>query len=99
MKKILLIASGVALSLMLPPLVQAAEPGSVSMEPAAGKTAERFPEMHRALRALENAKRDLEHAAHDFGGHRAKALELTNQAIQEVKEGVEYRRKEEKGKK
>jgi hypothetical protein len=100
MMKTLVIASGISLSLMLFPLAQAAEPGSAPMEqPMMGKKGERHPEMHRALHALQNAKRDLEHAAHDYGGHRAKAVELTNQAINEIKEGLEYDRKEEKGKK
>jgi hypothetical protein len=100
MMKTLVIASGISLSLMLFPLAQAAEPGTAPMEqPMMGKKGERHPEMHRALHALQNAKHDLEHAAHDYGGHRAKAVELTNQAINEIKEGLEYDRKEEKGKK
>jgi len=54
---------------------------------------ERHPEMRHALHALEKAKEALQHAAHDFGGHRAKALELTDQAIREVKEGLEFDRR------
>jgi len=37
-----------------------------------------------AMRALENAQHALQQGATDFQGHRVKALELTNQAIQEV---------------
>ena len=54
---------------------------------------ERHPEMRHALHALEKAREALQHAAHDFGGHRAKALELTDQAIREVKEGLEFDRR------
>ena len=54
---------------------------------------ERHPEMKHALNALERAKGDLEKAAHDFGGHREKALQLTDQAIQEVKAGLAYDKK------
>jgi hypothetical protein len=43
----------------------------------------RHPEIHRALRQLRAAKERLAAAAEDFGGHRAAALKLTNQAIAE----------------
>ena len=44
---------------------------------------ERHPEIRRALRALQNAKNSLQSGAHDFGGHRVKAVQLVDQAIQE----------------
>lgn len=83
MMKSLVVASGIALSLMLFTAAHAVD-------------SKGHPEMHRALHALENAKRDLEKAAHDYGGHRAKALELTDQAISEIKEGLEYVKHEKK---
>lgn len=43
----------------------------------------RHPEIHRALRALQNAQAALSSAAHDYHGHREKALKLTNDAIKE----------------
>jgi hypothetical protein len=52
--------------------------------------AEKQPHMQRALQALENARAQLEKAEHDKGGHRAKAIELINQAIVEVQAGIEY---------
>jgi len=51
---------------------------------------ENHAELDGALRALQRAKAGLEHASHDFGGHRAKALDLTNQAIDEVKQALAY---------
>ncbi len=42
--------------------------------------------LQRAENTLGQAKTALEEAAHDCGGHRAKALELTNQALAEVRE-------------
>ena len=92
------IASVTALSLMLIPLAYAAVPApspSTTTEKAqpSGRN-NRFPEMRHAHHALENAKRDLEKAAHDFGGHRAKALELTKQAIKEIDEGMQFARNE-----
>jgi hypothetical protein len=48
------------------------------------------PHMQEALRHLQAAAEELQKAEHDKGGHRAKALELTQQAIQHVNEGIRY---------
>jgi hypothetical protein len=52
--------------------------------------AERQPHMTAALESLQNAKAELEKGSADKGGHRAKAIDLVNQAIYEVKKGIEY---------
>lgn len=46
------------------------------------------PHMEAALNFLENARTDLQRANADKGGHRATALNLVNQAIDEVKLGI-----------
>ena len=46
------------------------------------------PHMQNALNALENAKRNLENATADKGGHRAKALDYVKDAIDQVKKGI-----------
>ena len=46
---------------------------------------EKHPELRRALRNLEKAQTNLTKAAHDFDGHREKALDLTQKAIEETK--------------
>lgn len=66
----------VLLSLSLTPRVKAAAP-------------QRYPEMHAALRHLEQARDALTNAAHDFHGHRAKALQQTGKAIDEVNKALE----------
>ena len=48
------------------------------------------PKMHRALEHLEQAKTNLQEGAHDKGGHRERALQLVDQAIAEVNEGIKY---------
>ena len=53
-------------------------------------TAEPQPKMRQALDSLRSAERALEQAAHDKGGHRAKALQLTKQAIDEVQAGIKF---------
>ncbi len=52
----------------------------------------RHPQILAAGRALRQAATHLERAAHDYGGHRAKALELVKQAEQELREAIEYAR-------
>jgi len=52
--------------------------------PAATPAAEPHPEIREALGALRHAKEHMEHAAHDFGGHRVEAIEAANQAIRQL---------------
>jgi hypothetical protein len=51
-------------------------------------SAEEQRHMTAALDRLEGAKVELEAADHDKGGHRAKALRLTQEAIEEVRAGI-----------
>jgi hypothetical protein len=46
--------------------------------------AEPHPEIREALAALRRAKEHMEHAAHDFGGHRVEALRATDEAIKQL---------------
>ena len=46
------------------------------------------PHMQNALRALRNAKAELETATPDKAGHRVKAIGLVDQAIAEVNAGI-----------
>ena len=46
------------------------------------------PHMTNALSSLQAAASELQLATHDKGGHRAKALALTNRAITEVQAGI-----------
>jgi hypothetical protein len=48
------------------------------------------PHMKASLEALENAKSQLEKGSGDKGGHRVKALQLTKEAIEQVKKGIEF---------
>lgn len=52
--------------------------------------ADKQPLMKKALDALNVAQNALTNATHDKGGHRKKALELTDQAIEEVKKGIAF---------
>jgi hypothetical protein len=48
--------------------------------------------MDAALDKLRSARSNLEAATDDKGGHRVKALEHVNKAIDEVQKGIEYDR-------
>jgi hypothetical protein len=52
--------------------------------------AEPHPQIREALGALRRAKEHMEHAAHDFGGHRVEAIEATNRAIQQLELCLKY---------
>jgi hypothetical protein len=62
--------------------------GAAGMAIAATAEAVPQPHMQAALRALRNAKSQLDMAVPDKAGHRAKAMELVNQAIAETEEGI-----------
>jgi len=47
---------------------------------------ERCPAIHEAIRALEGAERDMREARHDFCGHKARAMEITHNAIVQLRE-------------
>ncbi|RYZ40864.1 MAG: hypothetical protein EOO71_14350 [Myxococcaceae bacterium] len=52
--------------------------------------AERQPRMRDALAHLETALSDLRAANSDKGGHRVKAIQLTEQAISAVRDGIQF---------
>ena len=54
---------------------------------------ERHPEIRKAITALEHAKYALQHADHDFGGHRADALAATDKAIEQLRLALQYDKK------
>jgi hypothetical protein len=48
------------------------------------------PHMSAALGHLQQAKEELQRATPNKGGHRERAMELVNQAIQQVQDGERY---------
>jgi hypothetical protein len=81
MKKNLITATlGIAIMLVL--LVSSAS------RPAQGQ-----PHMQAGLEHLKQAKASLEKATADKGGHRAKAIQLINEAMVEVEKGIEFDKK------
>jgi hypothetical protein len=58
----------------------------------AGRASADQPRMQAALEHLRMAKVELEKADHDKGGHRDRAIRLTNDAIAEVERGMRFDR-------
>ena len=54
---------------------------------------EQHPQIAAAMQHLREAKQNLEHAAHDFGGHRAAALKHVNEALEECRQALAYDKK------
>ena len=58
--------------------------------PTAGGPPTGQPKMREALAQLRIAREDLQKAEANKGGHREKALELVNEAINQVQAGESY---------
>ena len=61
---------------------ESAQPPAAAREP--------HPEIREAIASLHHAKEHLEHAAHDFGGHRVEAIRATDVAIHQLEECLRY---------
>jgi hypothetical protein len=57
------------------------------------KGVERHPHIRAAIRELQEARKELETAAHDFGGHRKEAIEAIDNALKQLREALEYDKK------
>src|SRR5579862_1239220 len=59
-------------------------------KPAAPVPPEKHPKIREALSALRASREDLEHAAHDFGGHRVEAMHAIDEAIRQLEICLKY---------
>jgi hypothetical protein len=61
-------------------------------QPAAAPAAvpEPHPEIREAIESLRHAKDHLEHAAHDFGGHRVEAIKAIDEALHQLNDCLKY---------
>ena len=66
-------------------------PDGPAAVPVAVKPAhhEHHPEVHKAMRKLRGAKQDLEKATQEYGGHKAKAMEAIDKALEELRAALE----------
>lgn len=59
----------------------------------AGKVAADQPHMEKAIDHLQSARRELNDATPDKGGHRERALKLVDDAIAETRKGMRFDRR------
>ena len=60
--------------------------------PAAAPAAapEPHPEIREAIESLRRARNHLEHAAHDFGGHRVEAIKSIDESLRQLQDCLKY---------
>jgi hypothetical protein len=58
-------------------------------EPAKAVPAD-HPEIHEAINSLRHAREHLDHAAHDFGGHRVEAIRAIDEALHQLDVCLRY---------
>jgi hypothetical protein len=85
--------AGLALALTLssPAIAKTPEPPKSGQMKSEGK--EEHPHIEAAIKALETAKQHLQTATHDFNGHRAKALDHVNAALEECRDALKVDKK------
>jgi hypothetical protein len=54
------------------------------------------PRIARAINALRDARDYMDHAPHDFGGHRVDAIRATDEAIRQLNFALAYRAREDR---
>jgi hypothetical protein len=62
----------------------------VTLAPVVVTAHEPHPEIQGAIRSLQRAKEHLQHAAHDFGGHRVEAIGAIDAALAQLHTCLEY---------
>jgi len=70
----------------------AAAAPAAAPQPAAVPAAQRegHPEIREAIASLRRAKDHLEHAAHDFGGHRVEAIKSIDESLKQLQDCLKY---------
>jgi len=54
------------------------------------------PRIAKAIESLRDAREYMEHAPHDFGGHKAEAIRATDEAIRQLNFALAYRGREDR---
>jgi hypothetical protein len=62
-------------------------------QPVRAEDKERHPRIRAAIRELREAKKELEKADHDFGGHRVEAIKAINHAVRQLEKALNYDKK------
>jgi hypothetical protein len=71
-------------------ILGAAAIGGATLVATVAEAQERHPKIREAIRAIQGARDDLTHAAHDFGGHRDDALHACDEAVRQLRICLNY---------
>jgi len=93
-RRILRFVEAIALVVaMMLPVVATAAPATPKPRPkpaAAAPAPEPHPEIADAIAALRRAREHLNHASHDFGGHRVDAIRAIDEALRQLNICMKY---------
>jgi hypothetical protein len=81
------------LGLTLSPMIATAASPAPAPVQDEHKGGERHPHIRAAIRELREARRELETADHDFGGHKKEAIEAVDNAIKQLQQALQYDKK------
>jgi hypothetical protein len=73
------------------PLIAALGPSRLLAQGGAKGEAAQHPRIAAAIAAIQDAVDYMQHAPHDFGGHKAAAIEACRAAIQQLRQALAYR--------
>lgn len=68
-------------------------PAQALAQETMGQEKQHHPRIAHAIQALEGAIQYMENAPHDFGGHKAAAIQESQQALQQLRLALQYRAK------
>ena len=89
MKKLCFYAVCAAVFLFPVATVYAAPPSNAAMTEEAGE----HPRIAAAIQELESAIAYMEQAPHNFGGHKAAAIQASKKAVMQLRKALAYRAK------
>jgi hypothetical protein len=84
---VIVLASGITLG----GICTLASPNASAGPPA--EKLERHPHLRRSLHELREARKELQTADHDFGGHRVKAIEAIDVAMKQLEVALRHDRR------
>jgi hypothetical protein len=67
--------------------------GDKNNKAAGAEKNERHPHIRKAIAELREAKKELQKADHDFGGHRVEAIEAVDTAIKQLEVALKFDKK------
>lgn len=84
------VLAALVLMMSFPTVVPAAPPAPKPQPATPAAAPQEHPEIHAAIDSLRHAREHLDHAAHDYHGHRADAIRAIDEAIRQLDICMKY---------